>query len=88
MRVSRSLRNASMSGVSECRIDSRSIGFSEISSSSRSRTFERVRTRSTVVTSPCLSMITGLTDSSVPIAACVPLIRPPFRRYSSVSRAK
>ena len=27
----------------------------------------------------------GLTDSSVPIAAWVPLIRPPFFRYSSVS---
>ena len=30
----------------------------------------------------------GLTDSNVPMAAWAPLIRPPFFRYSSVSRVR
>ena len=54
---------------------------------SRSRAFDRVRTFSAVSTSPCLTRMIGFTESSVPMAACVPLIRPPFLRYSRVSRA-
>ena len=69
------------------RIASRSIGCSVISSISRSRALDRVRTRSAVVTTPCLTLMIGLTDRSVPMAAWAPLIRPPFLRYSSVSRA-
>ena len=48
----------------------------------------RVRTRSTVSTTPCLTSMIGLTDRSVPMAAWAPLIRPPFLRYSRVSRVR
>ena len=53
----------------------------------RSRAFARVRTLSAVSTTPSSTAMIGLTDSSVPIAAWAPLIRPPFLRYSSVSSA-
>ena len=63
------------------------MGRSQISSMTRSRAFDRVRTRSAVSTTPCFTAMIGLTESSVPMAAWAPLIRPPFLRYSSVSRA-
>jgi hypothetical protein len=79
--------NSAMSGAIVWRIARRSIGRSQMSSISRSRAFVRVRTRSTVSTTPSLTRMIGLTDSSVPRAACAPLIRPPFLRYSRVSSA-
>ena len=59
-----------------------------VNSIARARAFVRVRTRSTVSTAPSLIEMIGLTPSSEPIAACGPLIRPPFLRYSSVSRQR
>ena len=47
----------------------------------------RVRGRSAVSTRPSTTVMIGLTDSSVPMAARVAERRPPFRRYSSVSNA-
>jgi len=47
--------------------------------------FALVRGLSGVVTSPSATAMIGFTESSVPIAAEAPLIRPPFFRYSSVS---
>ena len=77
-RATTSSRNASTSGLIVWRIASRSIGRSEMSSIRRSRALDRVRTLSTVSTTPSLTRMIGLTDSSVPMAACAPLIRPPF----------
>ena len=83
-----SARKSSTSGVIVCRIDEPLDRVARrISSMTRSRAFERVRTRSAVSTTPCSTRMIGLTESSVPMAACAPLMRPPFLRYSSVSRA-
>ncbi len=75
-RARTSSRNASTSGVTVCRIASRSIGRWQISSMTRSRAFDRVRTRSAVSTTPCFTAMIGLTERSVPMAAWAPLIRP------------
>ena len=64
------------------------MGRSVMSSTIRSRALPRVRTRSTVSTTPSSTLMIGLTESSVPMAAWAPLIRPPFLRYSSVSRVR
>ena len=77
--------NSSTSGAIVWRIASRSIGRAQISSMQRSRDFARVRGLSAVSTTPSSTAMIGLTESSVPIAAWAPLIRPPFLRYSSVS---
>ncbi len=77
--------NSAMSGAIVWRIARRSIGRAQISSMQRSRDFARVRGLSAVSTTPSSTAMIGRTDSSVPIVAWAPLIRPPFFRYSSVS---
>ena len=87
-RARTSSRNASTSGLTVCRIASRSIGRShdQLDAAARAPSSGSAPGRPSRPT-PSLTAMIGLTDSSVPIAAWAPLIRPPFLRYSSVSRA-
>ena len=57
-----------------------------MNSIARSRALPRVRTRSTCSTLPLRIAMIGLTLRSEPMTAWAPLIRPPRRRYSRVSR--
>ena len=55
-----------MSGLTVCRIASRSTGRSMTISISRSRALERVRTRSPLSTTPCFTTIIGFTGGGGP----------------------